>query len=72
MWKKTDCMILSLSKGLTTVLDAAPATPPAMKYDEMSGLRMNGNNLRLSGGSAGSTTVAWEVVDVMMSGSGQA
>lgn len=31
-------MILSRSKGLTTVRDAAPATPPAMKYDESCGL----------------------------------
>lgn len=32
-------MIFSLSKGLTTVLDAAPANPPAIKYDETSGLK---------------------------------
>ena len=31
-------MILSLSSGLTTVRDAAPATPPAMKYDDSCGL----------------------------------
>lgn len=31
-------MILSLSNGLTTVREAAPATPPAMKYDESCGL----------------------------------
>lgn len=31
-------MILRRSKGLTTVRDAAPATPPAMKYDESCGL----------------------------------
>jgi len=37
--KVADCMIFSLSRGLTTVLDAAPATPPAMKYAETSGLK---------------------------------
>lgn len=31
-------MILSRSRGLTTVREAAPATPPAMKYDESCGL----------------------------------
>lgn len=30
-------MILSLSKGLTTVREAAPAAPPATKYDAISG-----------------------------------
>ena len=32
-------MILRRSKGLTTVREAAPATPPAMKYEETCGLR---------------------------------
>jgi hypothetical protein len=36
---KTHCIIFSLSRGLTTVLDAAPATPPAIKYEEISGLK---------------------------------
>ena len=31
-------MIFNLSNGLTTVRDAAPAIPPAMKYDESCGL----------------------------------
>lgn len=31
-------MILSRSSGETTVRDAAPAIPPAMKYDETCGL----------------------------------
>lgn len=30
-------MILSRSKGLTTVREAAPAHPPAMKYEATSG-----------------------------------
>lgn len=32
-------MIFSRSSGLTTVRDAAPATPPAMKYEVIWGLR---------------------------------
>jgi hypothetical protein len=32
-------MIFNLSSGLTTVRDAAPATPPAMKYEVICGLR---------------------------------
>lgn len=32
-------MIFNLSNGLTTVLEAAPATPPAMKYDVICGLK---------------------------------
>lgn len=32
-------MILSLSKGLTTVREAAPAAPPATKYDAISGIQ---------------------------------
>lgn len=32
-------MIFSLSNGLTTVRDTAPAIPPAMKYDVIWGLR---------------------------------
>ncbi len=35
----THCMIFSLSSGLTTVRDAAPAIPPAMKYDVICGLK---------------------------------
>jgi hypothetical protein len=31
-------MIFSLSNGLTTVLEAAPAHPPATKYDAISGV----------------------------------
>lgn len=41
-------MIFNRSSGLTTVREAAPATPPAMKYEETCGL-MNvpkGNLLR--------------------------
>jgi hypothetical protein len=41
-------MIFSLSSGLTTVLLVAPASPPAMKYDEISGL----NSVGLRAGSA--------------------
>jgi hypothetical protein len=32
-------MILSLSKGLTTVREVAPAAPPATKYDAISGIQ---------------------------------
>jgi len=34
----TCCIILSRSSGDTTVRDAAPAIPPAMKYDDTCGL----------------------------------
>lgn len=32
-------MIFNLSRGLTTVREVAPATPPAMKYEVICGLK---------------------------------
>ena len=63
-------MILSLSSGLTTVRDAAPATPPAMKYDVICALK-NGNTRFFSsaagllGAEDGDGALA-EVCDVMV------
>lgn len=53
-------MILSRSKGLTTVREAAPATPPAMKYDESCGL--NQGSLGLASTTGGRTASTVEVV----------
>ena len=42
-------MIFNLSNGLTTVRDAAPAMPPAMKYEESCGLNQVPTGFFVSG-----------------------
>jgi hypothetical protein len=37
--RTTHWRIFNRSKGLTTVREAAPATPPAIKYDDSCGLK---------------------------------
>ena len=66
----THCMILSRSSGLTTVREAAPAIPPAMKYDDNCGLSQGSLGfVSTTGGCTTSTAgdVAEDVaVDVMV------
>lgn len=66
-------MIFSRSSGLTTVLDAAPAAPPAMKYDETSGLKNASFSLGWGAGcgsGSGSAGAGWnggvDVEEVMV------
>jgi len=64
-------MILSRSSGETTVRDAAPAIPPAMKYDDTCGLNHGsaggldaGTKEELAVGAAGWTGDCSDVIAV--------